>query len=179
MDPLALDLARRKVRCALATVAKHHDTQQRGRDEVFQDYHLRVGEIVADTAPPATASLVEQRLDETEIGPAKFVTLTEVQPQTGVAAVDLPDWLRLERDQRDLVDYDVFASIYNKGNLALLARGEIRHVAERFAPAAHAGTGQLRHRIVRVVRDYGMFDRREPPILPGNRRRLSPAAGPF
>jgi len=45
------------------TVAKHHDTQQRGRDEVFQDYHLRVGEIVADTAPPAGTSLVEQRLD--------------------------------------------------------------------------------------------------------------------
>ena len=35
------------------TVGKHHDIQQRGRDEVFQDYHLRVGEIVADTAPPA------------------------------------------------------------------------------------------------------------------------------
>jgi heme-degrading monooxygenase HmoA len=50
------------------TVAKHHDTQQRGRDEVFQDYHLRVGEIVADTAPPAGASILEQRLDETEIG---------------------------------------------------------------------------------------------------------------
>ena len=28
------------------TVAKHHETQQRRRDEVFQDYHLRVGEIV-------------------------------------------------------------------------------------------------------------------------------------
>src|ERR1700736_3078832 len=84
------------------TVAIHHDTQQRGRDEVFQDYHLRVGEIVADTAPPASGSLVEQRLDETEIGQAKFVTLTEVQPQTGVAAADLPDWLRLERDGADL-----------------------------------------------------------------------------
>ena len=80
------------------TVARHHDTQQRGRDEVFQDYHLRVGEIVADTAPPAGASLVEQRLDETEIGQAKFATLTEVQPQTGVTAAALPDWLRLERD---------------------------------------------------------------------------------
>src|ERR1700732_3820550 len=34
------------------TVAKHHETQQRGRDEVFQDYHLRVGEIVLATAPP-------------------------------------------------------------------------------------------------------------------------------
>jgi hypothetical protein len=57
-------------------VGKHHDTQQRGRDEVFQDYHLRVGEIVRDTAPPLGAAIVEQRLDETEIGRAKFVTLT-------------------------------------------------------------------------------------------------------
>src|SRR6202011_5604714 len=80
------------------TVGKHHDTQQRGRGEVFQDYHLRVGEIVADTAPPASGSLVEQRLDETEIGQAKFATLTEVRPQTGVTAAALPDWLRLERD---------------------------------------------------------------------------------
>src|ERR1700722_18465864 len=77
------------------TVAKHHETQQCGRDEVFQDYHLRVGEIVADTAPPAGASLVEQRLDETEVGPAKFMTLTEVNPQTDVRAATLPDWLRL------------------------------------------------------------------------------------
>ena len=83
------------------TVAKHHDTQQRGRDEVFQDYHLRVGEIVADTAPPAAVTLVEQRLDETEIGPAKFVTLIEVQPQPGVTAAALPDWLRLDREARD------------------------------------------------------------------------------
>jgi heme-degrading monooxygenase HmoA len=145
------------------TVAKHHDTQQRGRDEVFQDYHLRVGEIVADTAPPATASLVEQRLDETEIGPAKFVTLTEALQHGGVAAADLPDWLRLERDQTELVNYDVFASIYNKGKLALLASWRDRHAAERFVPAAHVSTDQLRHRIVRVVRDYGMFDRRESP----------------
>jgi heme-degrading monooxygenase HmoA len=64
------------------TVAKHHDTQQRGRDEALQDYHLRVGEIVTETAPPANASLVEQRLDEKETGQAKFVTLTEVQPLT-------------------------------------------------------------------------------------------------
>ncbi len=145
------------------TVAKHHDTQQRGRDEVFQDYHLRVGEIVADTAPPAGTSLVEQRLDETEIGQAKFATLTEVQPHTGVTAAALPDWLRLERDGADLVDYDVLASIYNKGKLVLLASWRDRRAAERFTPAVDAGADQLRHRIVRVVRDYGMFDRRESP----------------
>jgi heme-degrading monooxygenase HmoA len=66
------------------TVGKHHDTQQRGRDEVFQDYHLRVGEIVADTAPSAGGAIVEQRLDETEIGRAKFVTLTEIQHISGM-----------------------------------------------------------------------------------------------
>jgi heme-degrading monooxygenase HmoA len=145
------------------TVAKHHETQQRGRDEVFQDYHLRVGEIVADTAPSAAVTLVEQRLDETEIGPAKFVTLTEVQPQPGVTAAALPDWLRLDREAKSLVDYDVFASIYNKGKLVLLASWQDRRAAERFTPAVDVGADQLRHRIVRVVRDYGMFDRRESP----------------
>ena len=100
------------------TVAKHHDTQQRGRDEVFQDYHLRVGEIVADTAPPA--AIIEQRLDETEIGRAKFVTLTEVQQVSGMTAAALPEWLSLDRNQTDLIGYDVFASIYNAGKLPLL-----------------------------------------------------------
>lgn len=145
------------------TLAKHHDTQARGRAEVFQDYHLRVGEIVADTAPPAGASLVEQRLDETEIGPAKFVTLTEVQPQPGMTAAALPDWLRLDREARNLIDYDVFASIYNKGKLVLLASWRDRPAAEQFTPAVGVGADQLRHRLVRVVRDYGMFDRRESP----------------
>jgi len=90
------------------TVAQHHDTQQRGRDEVFQDYHLRVGEIVADTAPPPGASIVEQRLDETEIGVAKFATLTEVQPGSSevhiASAAALPDSLLLDRHASDLVD---------------------------------------------------------------------------
>jgi heme-degrading monooxygenase HmoA len=103
------------------TVGKHHDTQQRGRDEVFQDYHLRVGEIVRDTAPPAGAAIGEQRLDETEIGRAKFVTLTDVQPESGVTAEALPDWLSVDRLRTDLIDYDVFASIYNAGKHALLA----------------------------------------------------------
>ena len=142
------------------TVGKHHDIQQRGRDEVFQDYHLRVGEIVADTAPPAGMAIVEQRLDETEIGRARFMTLTEVPPESGTTAVALPDWLSLDRHRADLIDHDVFASIYNAGKLALLASWRDRSSAEKFNPSPTAG---LRHRVVRVVRDYGMFDRRESP----------------
>ena len=45
------------------TVGKHHDTQQRGRDEVFQDYHLRVGESVRDSLALASpANRKEPRL---------------------------------------------------------------------------------------------------------------------
>lgn len=148
------------------TVAQHHDTQQRGRDEVFQDYHLSVGEIVLDTTPPDGMPIIEQRLDETEVGPAKFVTLTEVHPTSSetqpASAATLLDRLLFDRDASDLVDYDVFTSIYNEGKSALLASWRHRQSAERFKPRLLAGVS-IRHRIVRVVRDYGMFDRRESP----------------
>jgi hypothetical protein len=88
---------------------------------------------------------------------------SEVLPEANIGAADLPDRLRLERAQADLTDYDVFASICNKDKLALLASWRGRSAAERFAPAAYAVTDQTRHRIVRVVRDYSMFDRRESP----------------
>ena len=142
------------------TVGKHHETQQRGRDEVFQDYHLRVGEVVRDTAPPAGTAIVEKRLDETEVGCAKFVTLTEVQAAPSTTATALTQWLSVDRDSTDLIDYDVFTSISNPGKFALLASWRNRASAERFSPPTSAA---LRNRIVRIVRDYGMFDRRESP----------------
>ena len=47
------------------TRARHHEVQQKGRSEVFGDYHLRVGEIIADNRLPAGQVLREQRFDET------------------------------------------------------------------------------------------------------------------
>src|SRR5215207_2112008 len=46
------------------THGEHHGVQEKGRFEVFEDYHLRVGEITADTCPPQGISVVDQRLDE-------------------------------------------------------------------------------------------------------------------
>lgn len=149
------------------TVAKHHETQQRGREEVFRDYHLRVGEVVADTAPPAGLSVVEQRLDETEVGAAKFATLTEFQPGKDtakpVAASDLAKLLGFDSTDPRLIDHDVFSSIYNAGKLAFLASWHDRAAAEQFRPQRPVGAELLRHRTIRIVRDYGMFDRRESP----------------
>jgi heme-degrading monooxygenase HmoA len=149
------------------TVAIHHESQQRGRDEVFQDYRLRVGEITSDSIPPSGVSTVEQRLDETEVGVAKFLTLTEVEPgaiTSGVlGSTGLPDLLGLNRSNAALIDFDVFTSIYVQGKQALLAAWRDRESAEAFQPSPVYDDARIRHRIVRIVRDYGMFDRRESP----------------
>src|SRR3954454_14417536 len=50
------------------TRRRHHEFQQRGRDGILADYHLRVGQITADNRVPAGYALTEQRLDETEVG---------------------------------------------------------------------------------------------------------------
>ena len=45
------------------TLAVHHQVQEKGRFEVFQDYRLRVGEFTADNQVPAGQTLQQQRLD--------------------------------------------------------------------------------------------------------------------
>lgn len=61
---------------ALAHGGEHHVVQAKGRFEVFQDYHLRVGDVTADTDPPKDAPVHERRFDETATGNAKFATFT-------------------------------------------------------------------------------------------------------
>src|SRR5258708_33063995 len=55
------------------TEGEHHAVQGKGRFEIFQDYHLRVGRITADTAPPLESPVHERRIDETEAGNAKVL----------------------------------------------------------------------------------------------------------
>jgi heme-degrading monooxygenase HmoA len=142
------------------THGEHHGVQEKGRSEVFEDYHLRVGEITADTQ--AHGVLPSQRLDETEAGVAKAVTVSELAPAGGKAATaDLAGHLGAPAIGRDgLVDLEVFESIYNAGKLLLLASWRDAAAAGQWKPKHLEG---LRHRQVRVIRDYGMFDRREAP----------------
>src|SRR5690348_10202829 len=80
------------------THAMHHGVQEKGRFEVLEDYHLRVGEITTDTHIPAGQALRQMRLDVTEVGAAKSVTISEVDPgpdATSADAASLPDRLRV------------------------------------------------------------------------------------
>ncbi len=155
------------------TLGAHHAVQEKGRFEVFEDYHLRVGEITADTRIPAGQVLHEYRLDETEIGPAKLATISEFSPASAGAAAGtgLAD---TGPAGAGVIGREVFESIYNPGKTLLLVSWRDAAAADDWRPQPSA-PGELRHRRVRIVRDYGMHDRREapqyyPPVPPAGER---------
>ena len=73
---------------------EHHGVQEKGRFEIFEDYHLRVGEVTDDSDPPLGLSIVEQRFDVTANPQAKAVSISELTPSKGdqpkIAAGHLP-----------------------------------------------------------------------------------------
>jgi len=142
------------------TLAAHHQAQERGRFEIFADYHLRVGEVVADSA--SAAPLPQQRLDETETAAAKCVTVTELTPAEAAANPAGDAAALLGADGAGALEHEAFESIYAAGKLLLLQSWRDPKTAERWVPRAVAGYA-LRHRRVRIIRDYGLVDRREAP----------------
>jgi heme-degrading monooxygenase HmoA len=147
------------------TLDPHHVAQARGRSEIFEDYHLRVGEIVADTVVPEGQRLQQQRFDETEIGAGKAITISELGPGDGTGAIgsDLAIDLALPKvGTKGVVAHEAFISIYQPGKQLLLVSWKNAAAADRWQPSELAGRS-LHHRAVRIIRDYGMGDRREAP----------------
>lgn len=138
---------------------EHHGVQEQGRARVFDDYHLRVGEVIGDTAPPQGHVVLEQRLDETETGEAKLCTVTEIPPGPDSKPLAEPlIRLKLDAQAPGLLDQEIYESITTPGKLLILGSWRDGAAAESW----HPGEG-IRHRRVRVIRDYGLHDRREAP----------------
>lgn len=151
------------------TRVRHHEAQERGRTEIFSDYHLRVGQVTKDTNVPAGYQLTEQRLDETEVGEATTVVLIDgkrppdwvknTRPEEVAAWLGLPS---KARGSAGLAGWDVFDAVLNPGDVILLMSWRDPLHAEAFENTIRLHEG-ARLRRVRVVRDYGMYDRREAP----------------
>jgi heme-degrading monooxygenase HmoA len=147
------------------TAMRHHMVQEKGRSEILLDYHLRVGQITHDTRIPEGHSLQEQRLDETEVG--KGTTVTLVDAKRPVEWVDTPSaadsarYLGLDTSAAGLIDWGVFDAVLTPGDLILLLSWRASTDAEIFDKVGLVPGA--RRRRVRVVRDCGMFDRREAP----------------
>jgi heme-degrading monooxygenase HmoA len=148
------------------TRARHHEVQERGRSEVLVDYHLRVGQVTRDTRLPAGHTLAEQRLDETEVGDGTTVTVIDAKrpPEwvTETTPVEVADWLGRAPEAPGLVSWDVLDAVLSPGEIILLLSWRDHAAADTFSAAASLQEG-ARLRQVRVVRDYGMFDRHESP----------------
>ena len=148
------------------TRMRHHEAQETGRGKILLDYHLRVGQITHDTRLPPGNALREQRLDETEGAAGTTAMLIDAaQPPDWVKATDpaaIATWLGLAPQATGLVASDVFEAVLTPGDLILLLSWRDQPAAEAFEATAALPAG-ARLRRVRVVRDYGMFDRHEAP----------------
>jgi len=148
------------------TRMRHHEVQEKGRSEILSDYHLRVGQVFRDSRIPEGYALQEQRLDETEVGEGTTVTLIDAKrpadwPETKNAH-DCAEWLGFNPYCKGCLSWDIFDAVLTPGDLILLISWKDRASAESFEETVSLpDAARLRH--VRVVRDYGMFDRREAP----------------
>jgi heme-degrading monooxygenase HmoA len=148
------------------TQMRHHEVQELGRSEVLLDYHLRVGQLTQDTGIPEGYQLHEQRLEETEAGEGTAVTLIDMKRPTEwtetTNAADCAGWLGLDPWGDGFLNWDLFEAVLTPGDLILLASWRDQESAKEYAESFSLGDG-ARLRRVRIVRDYGMFDRREAP----------------
>jgi heme-degrading monooxygenase HmoA len=148
------------------TAVRHHDIQQRGRDEILLDYHLRVGQLTRDTQLPSGCELREQRLDETEAGHGTAVTFVTaaLHPEAvkGAPPDDLARTLGLPEKAAGRISWDIFEAVLTPGELILMLVWADQRVLDEVRDSMEP-TDKLRVRDVRVIRDYGMFDRREAP----------------
>jgi heme-degrading monooxygenase HmoA len=144
----------------------HHNVQDQGRSGILADYHLRVGQVTQDTEVPAGYALHEQRLDETVAGEGTTVSLITTKRPAHVPesanARQCAAFLGLNPDAKGLLAWDVFDAVLTPGDLILLISWRDRAAAESFENAVTLKHG-ARLRRVRIIRDYGMFDRREAP----------------
>lgn len=149
------------------TQSEHHAVQEKGRTEIFADYHLRVGEVTGDSDPPQGLALVEEHFDETENKAAKAVSIVELTPAQGQdikrPLQQIAAELGLDQNANGLVDQDLFASIYTLGKLLLLVTWRDADAVLAWTPKPVSGFAGMRHRRVRVIRDYSMRDRSEAP----------------
>lgn len=131
------------------TQSLHHGVQQQGRFEVFEDYHLRVGEVATDSERP---DLPKTRLDVTETGPAEASTVAEVAPGADGPATPEPN--------DDLADAEWYTDINVEAKRLLLASWRSADAATAWI---RSQTATARYRQIRIIRDYGMRDRTEAP----------------
>lgn len=131
------------------THAGHYAAQALGRREILARYRLRVGEVARLIAAGGEVRLPQQRFDETAAGDAKAMAF--VLGRSGAA----PDAGAPYAVQADALD-----GVVDPAQWAALLAFRSSRDAERYLDATTTGDRRF---AVRIIRDYGLLDRREAP----------------
>ena len=140
------------------TLGRHHLAQEAGRSKIFADYHLRVGELVADSGLGPGETLPQSRFDETEIGTAKYEALSEGRIE-GITENPSPSTIAAalggihETGNPGLVEWAGFRHLLRPDDIVLLTAWRSQSDAEDWLDVSAPSSAH--HRIVRVIRDYG------------------------
>ncbi|WP_192557526.1 antibiotic biosynthesis monooxygenase family protein [Dyella acidiphila] len=144
------------------SVEKHHQAQSDGRQGVLDDYHIRVGEVTRVAGPYADRPVGWMRQDPTQIGQAAALTIIDGVVPPGSALWKFASAAAADHD--GAIGSDIFDHLSTPGRIALLAGWRSQQEANTFAEQA------MRHNdvhaqiyAIRVIRDYGLHDRREAP----------------
>ncbi len=106
------------------------------------------------------------RFDQTHIGEAKVVVLVDgLQAASGEDELTKEELasrfgLRVKEPYQGLVAWDVMDAILAPGDTIALTSWRTEEEAAKFCATIPC---TLRYRMVRIIRDYGMYDRREAP----------------
>jgi heme-degrading monooxygenase HmoA len=148
------------------TAPTHREAQMKGRSEVFLDYRIRVSRLTRDTKSLDVNTRDQQRTDQAEAADASAITLIDAKRAAEwvgqTRPQDVAKWLGLDPNVKGLVAWDVFEAVLTPGDIILLIAWRDEPSAKSYDETVSLQNG-ARLRRVRVIRDYGMFDRREVP----------------
>ena len=130
----------------------HHKAQTKGRYEVFDDYRLRVAELLREEEPgkPAWSAAATSNY-RTAYGGKKRRLVVTVESLS--AQFDAPKGLPAK----------AFESINRAGEFIHVVECEAWEAALEVTENCRIGAPAYRYRICEVDRDYGMYERAEAP----------------
>ena len=131
--------------------AKHHTVQETGRHHVFANYRIRIAQIIHE-ARPKKAVWRPDRIspyNDPQRRPPTFVVASESRDEK----------LPVKTSWRG----DVFESIYRPGVFVHLVDVASCEEGVAFGEQLFADSSMEYFRVLEVMRDYGMFDRKEAP----------------
>jgi heme-degrading monooxygenase HmoA len=131
--------------------AHHHEVQTLGRDKVFSDYRLRIGQVIHEAKPGQPVWQSERRSpynDPARRPPCFALAAESKNAELAVA----PEWRS-----------ESFASVYREGHFAHLIDVPNLEAGLAFGPHLFADPTIEYIRVIEVIRDYGMYDRTEAP----------------